>query len=73
VLSELVDYNYVSSLRTLRAFLNGEFYFLSFFKVFETVTLDGGKMDEDIRAAFASEKSIALASVKPFDCSENTI
>jgi hypothetical protein len=69
----LVDYNYVSSLRTLGAFLNGEFNFLSFFKVFETVTLDSGEMNKDIRAAFASEKAVAFASVKPFDCSENTI
>ena len=37
---ELADDNYVGSLRTLGAFLNGEFDFLSFFKVFETVALD---------------------------------
>jgi hypothetical protein len=73
VFSELVDYNYVSSLRTLGAFLNGEFNFLTFFKVFETVTLDGGEVDEDIRAAFASEKAVAFAAVKPFDCSDNAI
>jgi hypothetical protein len=69
---ELVDDNYVSSLRAFGAFLNGEFNFLTFFKVFETVTLDRREVDEDIRAAFASEKAVALASVKPFDCSDNT-
>jgi len=68
----LVHHNYVTSLRTLRAFLNGEFYFLTFFKVFETVTLDRGEVHENIRAAFTSKKAVALASVEPFDCSDNT-
>jgi hypothetical protein len=70
--SELADYNYVGSLRTLGAFLNGEFDFLAFFKVFETVALDRGEVHENIRAAFTSKKAIALASVEPFDCSGNT-
>ena len=70
--SELADHNYVSSLRTLGAFLNGEFNFLTFFKVFETVALDRGEMHENIRTAFTSKKAVALASVEPFDCSDNT-
>jgi len=41
-------------MRTLRAFLNGEFNLLTFFKVFETVALDRGEVHENIRAAFTS-------------------
>jgi hypothetical protein len=70
--SELADDDYVSSLRALGAFLNGEFNFLTFFKVFETVALDRGEVHENIRAAFTSKKAVALASVEPFDCSCNT-
>jgi hypothetical protein len=68
----LADYDYVSSLRALGAFLNGEFNLLTFFKVFETVALDRGEVHENIRAAFTSKKAVALASVEPFDCSDNT-
>ena len=69
---ELVDHNYITSLRTLGACLNGEFNLLAFLEVFETITLDRGEMHENIRAAIASKKAIALAAVEPFDCSDNT-
>ncbi len=57
---KLAEKNYVSSLRTLGVFLNGEFDFLTFFKVFETITLDRGEVDEDIRAAFAGLLGLVL-------------
>jgi hypothetical protein len=65
---ELAEHNHVRGLWTLGAFLNREFDLLTFFKVLEAVTLDRREVDEDIRAAFASEETITLASVEPFDC-----
>jgi len=69
---ELVDYYHVAGLRTLGALLNREFDLLAFFKVLEAIALDCREVDEDIRAAFASEKAEALGSVEPLNCTTDT-
>ena len=69
----LADDGDVAGLRTLGSLLDLELNLLAFFQVLETFALNGGEVDEDIRAAFASEESVALASVEPFDCAGDTL
>jgi hypothetical protein len=67
-----VNYNHVAGLRAFGTLLNREFNLLAFFEVLEAFTLNSREVDEDIRAAFASEKAEALASIEPFDCTVDT-
>jgi hypothetical protein len=45
---------------------------LAFFEIAETIALDSGEVDEDIRAAFAGDETVALATVEPLDRTLNT-
>jgi hypothetical protein len=68
-----VGQNNIRCLRTLGAFLYGEFDFLAFLEVLEAIALDGGVVDEDIRAALAGDEAIAFATIEPFDCADSAI
>jgi hypothetical protein len=68
----LANDNNVAGLGTLGALLNREFDLLAFIQVFEAVALDGREMDEDILAAIASDKAVALGAIEPFDCAGDT-
>ena len=68
----LADDNDVAGLGALGALLNREFDLLAFIQVFETISLDGREMDEDILAAFASDEAVAFGAIEPFDCAGDT-
>jgi hypothetical protein len=55
------------------AFFNNEFNLLAFGQVTETVTLNGGEMDEHVRSAFALDKAEALVTIEPLYCTTYTI
>jgi hypothetical protein len=60
--------NDVGRAQALLAALGSERHFLTFRQGFETVALNGGVMDEDIRAAVSrADKSKTFTIVKPFD------
>ena len=63
----------VRSLRTLGALLDCEFNLLAFLQVTETVTLNGGEMDEHVRSTFALDEAEALVTVEPLYCTNDTI
>jgi len=63
------DFSDISSLKTLGSLFDSEFDFVSFFQRLETLTHDGFIMDENILAFAPFDKSKALCSVEPFDCS----
>ncbi len=63
----------VRSLRAFGALLDCELNLLAFLQVTETVTLDGGKMDEHVRSTFTSEKAEALVTIEPLYCTNYTI
>jgi hypothetical protein len=62
----------VGGLQTLGAFFDREFNALAFFEVAETLALDSGEVDEDIRAAFAGDESVAFATIEPLDRTDDT-
>jgi hypothetical protein len=62
----------VRGLRALGAFFDSEFDLLSFLQVAETITLNGGEMDEYVRATFTGDKAEAFVTVEPFDCTVDT-
>jgi hypothetical protein len=66
---ELYD---IRSLQTLGALLDGEFHLLAFFEVLEALTLNGRKVDEDIRTTIASDEAVAFRTIEPFDRTDNT-
>ena len=45
---------------------------LAFIQVFETISLDGREVDENIRAAFAGDESVAFATIEPLDRTDDT-
>jgi hypothetical protein len=57
----------VAGLGPLGAGLDVELNALAFIKVLETIALDGGEVDENIRATFARDKAKALGSIEPLD------
>src|SRR4029077_6334427 len=59
----------VRRLKALRAFEQIELYSFTFVQCAISVFLDRGKMDEDVLASGALDKSVALRSVKPLDSS----
>jgi hypothetical protein len=59
-------------LQTLGAFFDGEFHLLAFFEVAETVGLYGREVNENIRAAFAGDETVTLATIEPFDRTDDT-
>ena len=63
----------VRSLRTLGALLDCEFNLLAFLQVTETVTLNGGEMDEHVRSTFALDEAEALITIEPLYCTSYTI
>jgi hypothetical protein len=63
----------VRCLRTLGTFFNNEFNLLAFGQVFETLTLNGGEMDEHVRSAFTLDKAEALVTIEPLYCTTYTI
>jgi hypothetical protein len=63
----------VRCLRSLGTLFNNEFNLLAFGQVTETVTLNGGEMDEHIRPAFALDKTEALVTIEPLYCTSYTI
>ena len=70
--NQLADDDDVAGLQTLGALLDIELDALAFLEVLETITLDGGKVDKDIIAAFAGNEAVALCSVEPLDCTVDT-
>jgi hypothetical protein len=63
----------VRCLGTLGSFFNNEFNFLAFSQVTETVTLNGGEMDEHVRSTFALDKAEAFVTIEPLYCTTYTI
>jgi len=53
--------------------LYAEFHLLAFHQVLEALALDGGIVDENVRAAFAGDEAIAFFTIEPFDCAGNTV
>jgi hypothetical protein len=68
----LADNDDVAGLRTFGTLFDGELDALAFFEVAITITLDGREVDEDIRSTFALDKAVALATVEPFDRTDDT-
>src|SRR6266545_2770703 len=63
----LVQDGEVGCMQTLGDLFDSEFNFLSFFQVTETVALNSGEMDENIRSIFAGDKAVAFGTIEPFD------
>jgi hypothetical protein len=63
----------VRCLRTLGTFFNNEFNLLAFSQVFETLTLNGGEMDEHVRSTFARDETEALVTIEPLYCTTYSI
>src|SRR5258706_2308870 len=63
----------VGRLRALRALLDSKFNLLSFLQVAETVTLNGGEMDEDVRSTFAVNEAEAFITIEPLYGTSYTI
>jgi len=68
-----LELDHVGGLRSLGALLNREFDLLAFFKIAESITLDSGEVDENVRAAIASDEAITLGTIEPFDCAGDTV
>jgi hypothetical protein len=62
----------VGGLRALIALLDLELDLLAFIQIAETFRLDGGIMDEDIRAILARDKAVALATIEPLDRTDDS-
>jgi hypothetical protein len=67
------DQSHIAGLGTLGTLFHCEFDLLAFFEVLEAFALNCGEMNEDIRAAFAGDESISLASIEPFYCADDTV
>ena len=65
------DYD-VAGLGAFGAGVDVEFDFLAFVQVLEAITLDGGEVDENVRAAIASDEAEPFGSIEPFDCTCDT-
>jgi hypothetical protein len=63
----------VRCLGTLGSFFNNEFNFLAFGQVTETVTLNGGEVNEHVRSTFALYKAEAFVTIEPLYCTSYTI
>jgi hypothetical protein len=63
----------VRCLGTLGSFFNNEFDLLAFGQVTETVTLNGGEVDEHVRSTFALDEAEALVTIEPLYCTTYTI
>ncbi len=63
----------VGRLRALRALLDSKFNLLSFLQVTETITLNGGEMDEDVRSTFAFNEAEAFITIEPLYGTSYTI
>ena len=64
--------NNVHGLQTFGALLDGELHLLAFLQAAETFTLDSGEVDENVRAAFASDEAVTFTIVEPFDRADDT-
>jgi hypothetical protein len=62
----------VSRLQTLGSLFDVELDLLAFLQVLEAFTLNGGEVDENVRAAFAFDEAVAFCSVEPFDYTVDT-
>jgi hypothetical protein len=60
-------------LRSFGTLFNNEFNLLAFLQVFETVTLNGGEMDEHVRSTFALDKAEAFVAIEPLYRTSYTI
>jgi hypothetical protein len=63
----------IRCLRSLGTFFNNEFDRLTFLQVTETVTLNGGEMDEHVRSTFALDEAEALVTIEPLYLTSYTI
>src|SRR6266545_3145176 len=63
----LVQDGNVGCLQAFRAFFDSEFNLLSLFQVTETITLNGGEMNENVRSTFTFDKAVAFRTIEPFD------
>src|SRR5260221_12164164 len=57
----------VGRLGSFRTLFDNELDLLTFGQVAETVTLNGGEMDENVLSTFALDKAEALITIEPFD------
>ena len=55
-----LDHSNGGGLRAFGTLLDGELDLLAFVQVAETIAFDRGEVDEDIRAAFAFDETVAL-------------
>jgi hypothetical protein len=69
---KLVNDCYITGLKTLGAFFNGEFNLLAFFEVAISIALDCREMDKYIFSTFAGNETLTFGSVEPFDRADNT-
>jgi hypothetical protein len=67
----LVAHCDIGRLRTLGAFFDSELDLLSFLQIaVSTITLNSREMDENVRSAFACDKTVTLVTVEPLDCTD---
>ncbi len=62
----LAYYDNIGCLWALWTIGNFEFYLIAFIKGFETISLDGRKVNEDIISIVSGNKPIAFLLIKPF-------
>ena len=60
----------VAGLRTLGALFNCELDLLAFLQVAETITLNGGEMNENVLSTFTFDEAEALVTVEPLNCTD---
>src|SRR5512143_2281393 len=69
----LVRHRDIGRLRALRAFFDSKLDLLSFLQVaITTITLNGRVMDENIRSAFAGDKTVTFFTIEPLNRTTDT-
>lgn len=70
--SQILDNFDRGGLQTLGAFFDGELHLLAFLEIAIAIAFNCGVVDENIRAAFASEEAVAFFAIKPLDRTDYT-
>ena len=66
-LFSLARHGDVGRLQALSAFFDSKLDLLAFLQVAVSITLNGREMDENVRSAFAGDKTVALVAIEPLD------